>query len=142
VFSPKVWHSGLLPTGLDASDAHPAEIGRHDALIARAVCALDTQPVRLTISQVGRAGVPEVGMDFSLTEGQQMIRDTARRFAQNEIAPHVRENEHNERFPVEVMRKMAPIGLLGGPIAEQYGGAGVDSISYALICEEIGKESA
>ncbi len=81
-------------------------------------------------------------MDFSLTEGQQMIRDTARRFAQSEISPHVREHEHNERFPVEVMRKMAPIGLLGGPIAEQYGGAGADSISYALICEEIGKASA
>jgi len=81
-------------------------------------------------------------VDFAFTEDQQMIRDTARRFAQAEIAPLVHPNEHNERFPVEIMRKMAPLGLLGGPIATQYGGAGIDSISYALICEEVGKASA
>src|SRR5689334_10107911 len=88
------------------------------------------------------APVREVVMDFALNEGQEMIRATARRFAQSEIAPHVRENEHNELFPVDIMRKMAPIGLLGAPIAERYGGAGADSISYALICEEIGNASA
>jgi hypothetical protein len=81
-------------------------------------------------------------VDFSLSEGQQLIRDTARRFAQSEIAPYVRANEHNERFPEAVMRKMAPIGLLGGPIGQEYGGAGIDSVSYCLICEEIGKSSA
>lgn len=81
-------------------------------------------------------------MDFTLSEDQQLIRVTARRFAQSEIAPHVAENEHNERFPVDVMRRMAPIGLLGGPIAQEYGGAGIDSVAYALICEEVGKASA
>jgi len=81
-------------------------------------------------------------MDFMLSENQQLIRETARRFAQSEIAPFVRAREHDERFPVDVMRQMAPIGLLGGPIAERYGGAGIDSVSYALICEEIGKVSA
>ena len=80
-------------------------------------------------------------MQFELTENQRLIQDTARRFAQREIAPYVRDNEHNDRFPIEIMRKMAPLGLLGGPIAERYGGAGIDSISYALICEEIAKAS-
>src|SRR5579883_2514512 len=91
-----------------------------------------------------RARPPREGtvMDFMLSENQQLIRETARRFAQSEIAPFVRAREHDERFPVDVMRQMAPIGLLGGPIAERYGGAGIDSVSYALICEEIGKVSA
>ncbi len=81
-------------------------------------------------------------MQFGLDEQQQLILDTARRFAAREIAPFVRENEHNDRFPIDVMRKMAPLGLLGGPIAERYGGAAIDSVSYALICEEVGKASA
>jgi alkylation response protein AidB-like acyl-CoA dehydrogenase len=81
-------------------------------------------------------------VQFGLDEQQQLILDTARRFAAREIAPFVRENEHNDRFPIDVMRKMAPLGLLGGPIAERYGGAAIDSVSYALICEEVGKASA
>ena len=80
-------------------------------------------------------------MDFAFSDDQQLIRDTARRFAQAEIAAHVRGREHDDRFPIDVMRAMAPIGLLGGPIAEKYGGAGIDSIAYALICEEVGKAS-
>ncbi|MGI8552100.1 MAG: acyl-CoA dehydrogenase family protein [Dehalococcoidia bacterium] len=80
-------------------------------------------------------------MDFALNEDQRLIRETARQFAGREIALLARANEHNDRFPVEIMRKMAPIGLLGGPIPTQYGGAGIDSISYALLCEEIGKAS-
>lgn len=80
-------------------------------------------------------------MQFALDEHQSLIQDTMRRFAQREIAPFVRENEHNDRFPIDVMRKMAPLGLLGGPIAEAYGGAGIDSVSYMVICEEVGKAS-
>ena len=80
-------------------------------------------------------------MDLELDEGQRLIRDTARRFAANEIAPFVREREHDEGFSVDVLHRMADAGLLAGPIPEQYGGAGIDHLSYGLICEEIGKAS-
>jgi butyryl-CoA dehydrogenase len=80
-------------------------------------------------------------MDLELNEGQRLIRETARRFAANEIAPHVRAREHDEGFSIEVLRTMAGVGLLGGPIPEEFGGAGIDHLSYALICEEIGKAS-
>lgn len=80
-------------------------------------------------------------MDFALSEGQRLIRETARQFAEHEIAPHTRAREHDDRFAVEMMRKMAPLGLLGGPIPEDHGGGGIDSISYALLCEEIGRAS-
>jgi alkylation response protein AidB-like acyl-CoA dehydrogenase len=80
-------------------------------------------------------------MDLEFTEAQRLVRDTARRFAANEITPHIRAREHDESFSVETLRKMAEAGLLGGPIPEQYGGGGIDHVSYALICEEIGKAS-
>lgn len=80
-------------------------------------------------------------MDLQLSEGQRLIRDTARRFAANEIAPFTREREHDEQFSVDVLREMGKTGLLGGPIPEQYGGAGIDHVSYGLLCEEIGRAS-
>lgn len=78
-------------------------------------------------------------MDFALTEGQRMARDLAREFAQREIAPVARENDRQQRFPREIIQKMAPLGLLAGPIPQEYGGMGLDHVSQALICEEIGR---
>ncbi len=78
-------------------------------------------------------------MDFELTEEQRMIRETARRFADEEIIPFARKNDVEERFPWEILRKMAPLGFLGGPIPEEYGGAGLDFISDAIVFEEIGR---
>jgi alkylation response protein AidB-like acyl-CoA dehydrogenase len=80
-------------------------------------------------------------MDFELNEAQRLVRDTARQFAASEIAPHVLAREHDEQFSIDVLRQMADAGLLGGPIPEEYGGGGVDHLSYGLICEEIGKAS-
>jgi butyryl-CoA dehydrogenase len=80
-------------------------------------------------------------MDLELNEGQRLIQETARRFAANEIAPYVRAREHDEQFSVDVLRALGAAGLLGGPIPEQYGGAGIDHVSYGLLCEEIGKTS-
>ena len=74
---------------------------------------------------------------MQLTEAQRMVYDTARRFAEREIKPHVRERQNDERFPLDVMRKMAESGLLGGPFPEEYGG-GIDNVSYVLACEAIG----
>jgi len=78
-------------------------------------------------------------MDFELTEDQRMIREMAKRFSDEEIIPHARENDVTERFPLEILRKMAPLGFLGGPIPEEYGGAGLDFISDAIVFEEIGR---
>ena len=78
-------------------------------------------------------------MDFDLTPEQEQIRKLAHDFADKEIAPGARERDRAERFPADVLAKMAPIGFLGGPVPEQYGGMGVDYISHALITEEIGR---
>jgi alkylation response protein AidB-like acyl-CoA dehydrogenase len=78
-------------------------------------------------------------MDFDLTSEQKLIKDTVRKFAEEEIVPLVRENDIKEHFPLEIFKKMAPLGFLGAPISEKYGGAGLDFISDAIIFEEIGR---
>ena len=78
-------------------------------------------------------------MDFDLTPEQQQIQKLARDFAQKEIAPGARERDRTETFPAEILKKMAPLGLLGGPVPEQYGGMGIDYISHAIITEEVGR---
>src|SRR5258706_12794463 len=78
-------------------------------------------------------------MDFDLTPEQEAIRRLAHDFADREIAPGARERDRAERFPADVLKKMAPVGLLGGPVPEQYGGMGVDFISPPLITEGMGR---
>src|SRR2546422_9544567 len=78
-------------------------------------------------------------MDLDLTSEQQQIRKLAKDFADREIAPGARERDRAEKFPADVLKKMAPIGFLGGPVPEQYGGMGVDYISHAIITEAIGR---
>lgn len=78
-------------------------------------------------------------MDFELTEEQKMVKEMVRKFAEEEIVPVARANDINEHFPLEIIKKMAPLGFLGAPIPEKYGGAGLDFISDAIIFEEIGK---
>ena len=78
-------------------------------------------------------------MDFDLSPEQEQIRKLAHDFADKEIAPGARERDRGEIFPWDVLKKMAPIGLLGAPVPEQYGGIGADMISHAIITEEIGR---
>jgi alkylation response protein AidB-like acyl-CoA dehydrogenase len=78
-------------------------------------------------------------VDFELTPEQEQIRKLAHDFADKEIAPGARERDRAEQFPADVLKKMAPLGFLGGPVPERYGGIGVDYISHALITEEIGR---
>jgi butyryl-CoA dehydrogenase len=78
-------------------------------------------------------------VDLDLSAEQEQIRKLARDFADKEIAPGARERDRSETFPAEILRKMAPLGLLGGPVPEEYGGMGIDYISHALITEEIGR---
>ena len=72
-------------------------------------------------------------MHFSLTEDQIMIRDAAREFAQNEIAPVAAEFDLSGEFPAATIKAAAELGFMGIEIPEQYGGSGLDPVSYALV---------
>ncbi len=81
-------------------------------------------------------------MNFDLTEEQQMVKSSVREFAENEIAPVAREYDEREKFPREQIDGLAELGLMGMIIPEEYGGAGFDSVSYALALEEIARADA
>jgi alkylation response protein AidB-like acyl-CoA dehydrogenase len=81
-------------------------------------------------------------MKFDLTEEHLMIRDAARDFAQNELLPEVIERDENQKFPSEQVKKMAELGFMGMMVSPDYGGGGMDTISYVLAMEEISKVDA
>jgi butyryl-CoA dehydrogenase len=76
-------------------------------------------------------------MDFDLTEEQRLIRDTARDFAAREIAPKASELDKSGRWPAEIVKRLGELGFLGMAIPQEYGGAGMDTVSYSLAMEEI-----
>jgi butyryl-CoA dehydrogenase len=78
-------------------------------------------------------------MDFTYSDEQKLIREAAREFAEREILPNIRDNDREGRFDRELARKLGQIGFLGAPVAEEYGGRGLDYVSYGLIAEEIGR---
>jgi len=81
-------------------------------------------------------------MDYLLTEEQVMIRDMVAKFAKEEIAPFSSENEKNGIFPAEIIKKAGELGLMGVAYPPEYGGAGMDYVSYMLAVEEISKACA
>ena len=81
-------------------------------------------------------------MDFTLTEEQIMIRDAARDFARTELLPGVIERDEKQQFPHEQIKKMGELGFLGMMTDPQYGGGGMDTVSYVLAMEEISKIDA
>lgn len=78
-------------------------------------------------------------MDFNLNEEQEMIRQTVREFAEKELAPIVEESEEKGEFPREVINKAADLGFLGAVIPPEYDGSGIDSISSAILIEELSR---
>jgi alkylation response protein AidB-like acyl-CoA dehydrogenase len=78
-------------------------------------------------------------IEFELTDEQQLIRETARDFTDREIIPVARDNDRNERFDLELVKKLGDMGYLGPIVAEEYGGRGLDYRTYGLIVEEIGR---
>jgi butyryl-CoA dehydrogenase len=78
-------------------------------------------------------------MDFDLTDEQRLIQETARQFADGELFARARENDRQERFDLELVGKLAEQGYLGAIVPGEYGGAGLDYLTYALIVEEIGR---
>jgi alkylation response protein AidB-like acyl-CoA dehydrogenase len=78
-------------------------------------------------------------VDFSLTEEQKQLRRSVREFAEGEIAPHVMEWDEASHFPMEIMPKLAEMGLLGVIFPEQYGGAALGYIEYVIAIEELSR---
>jgi butyryl-CoA dehydrogenase len=78
-------------------------------------------------------------IDFELTDEQRLIRETAKDFADNEIVPKARDNDRNEHFDLELVKKLGDMGFLGAIVSEEYGGRGIDYGTYALIVEEVGR---
>ncbi|MBK5231276.1 MAG: acyl-CoA dehydrogenase family protein, partial [Thermoleophilia bacterium] len=81
-------------------------------------------------------------IDFSLTDEQELIRETAREFAAREIAPVATKNDHEGKFDTNIVKRLAEMGFLGSILPDQYGGRGIDYRTYGLIVEEIGKVDA
>ncbi len=81
-------------------------------------------------------------MDFNLSEEQLMIQQAARDFAQTELLPGVIERDRDQKFPEELVKKMAELGFLGMMVAPEYGGSGMDAMSYVVAMEEIAKVDA
>ena len=81
-------------------------------------------------------------MDFDLTAEQRMIREMAQSFAQKEVLPKAAELDETGRFPEELVRQLAGLGLMGVAVPEEYGGAGMDNICYAIAMEEIARACA
>jgi alkylation response protein AidB-like acyl-CoA dehydrogenase len=79
------------------------------------------------------------GPNLDLTEEQKMIRDAARDFAQNEIAPIAAHHDETGEFPMDTIKKMGALGLMGVEVPEEYGGAGMDTLAYVLAMEEVAK---
>ena len=81
-------------------------------------------------------------MNFDYSETQLMIRETARKFAVDELAPSALERDEKEEFPHEAIKKLGELGFMGMMVPEKYGGAGLDTVSYVLAMEEISKVDA
>ncbi|HEY2981860.1 MAG TPA: acyl-CoA dehydrogenase family protein, partial [Anaerolineales bacterium] len=79
---------------------------------------------------------------FPLSDEHKMIRDTAREFARDEIAPIAAALDESQEFPHATIRKMGEMGFMGIEVPEEFGGAGLDTLSYVLALEEICKADA
>ena len=78
-------------------------------------------------------------MDFHLSKEQEMLRKLYRDFAENEVKDLAEEVDEEERFPMETVKKMAKLGMMGIYFPKEYGGAGADVLSYAICVEELSK---
>ena len=76
-------------------------------------------------------------MDFDLSDDERLLRSTVREFAEQEIAPVAEELDRTKSFPYEIVRRLGDLDLMGIPFPEEYGGAGGDSLSYAIVVEEL-----
>jgi len=78
-------------------------------------------------------------VSYGLTDEQRLIAETARDFVDKEVIPRARESDRAERFDADLARQLGEMGYLGAPVAEEYGGRGLDYVTYGLIVEEVGR---
>ncbi|MCH4888497.1 acyl-CoA dehydrogenase [Acidaminobacter sp. JC074] len=78
-------------------------------------------------------------MEFTLKKEHALLKDLYQSFAENEVKPLAAEVDEEERFPIETVKKMAEIGMMGIPVPKEYGGAGADNLAYAMAVEELAK---
>src|SRR3954470_2203433 len=76
-------------------------------------------------------------MNFDLSDDHQLIQRTVREFAEGEVAPVAEELDRTKSFPYEIVKKLGALNLMGIPFPEEYGGAGADTLAYALAVEEL-----
>ena len=88
------------------------------------------------------ARVTIAAMDFALSDHQLLIRDTVRQFMETEIRPHVRDWERTDHFPLDAIQKLGALGCCGMLMPEEWGGAGLDTVSYVLMLEEVARVHA
>lgn len=81
-------------------------------------------------------------MNFDLTQEHQMIRKTIREFASEVVAPGAIERDKTKEFPKEIFKQLADMGMMGLPFSEEYGGAGADTVSFAIVTEELSRACA
>jgi butyryl-CoA dehydrogenase len=81
-------------------------------------------------------------MDFELSQDHKVLRDSVRAFVEREIKPIARQIDEEHMIPDSLVRQMAELGLLGSYLPEEYGGAGLDILSYAIVVEEVSKSCA
>ncbi|HQL83938.1 MAG TPA: acyl-CoA dehydrogenase family protein, partial [Spirochaetota bacterium] len=81
-------------------------------------------------------------MDFKLTEEQQMLKDTVRQFAENELKPKAEHYDRTHEFPMEHVKKLGEMGIMGIVYPDKYNGAGMDYVSYAIAVEEVSRGDA
>jgi len=85
------------------------------------------------------AGATQRMADFDLDPQQRLVRQTVREFAEREIAPHVERYEREERYPLELIQKLVPLGFIAPMIPEEYGGSFTDVLTYGVVCEELAR---
>jgi len=78
-------------------------------------------------------------VNFELTEEQQMVRDAVREFARDVVAPRAAEIDQTGQFPIEAFRKAGALGFSGVAVAQEHGGAGMDTLAYTIVIEEVSK---
>src|SRR6202050_2382718 len=76
-------------------------------------------------------------MEFGLSDDHRLLRATVREFAEQEIGPVAEELDRNKRFPYEIVARLGELDLMGIPFPQEYGGAGADSLAYAIVVEEL-----
>lgn len=81
-------------------------------------------------------------MNFDLTDEQQMIRRTMKEFADEVVAPGAVDRDRSKEFPLEIFKQLSEMGMMGLPFPEEYGGAGADTISFAIVTEELSRACA